>query len=119
MLFGTICRQWIEDGRGRVLVMAHREELIFQAADKIALITGEQPDIEMGDSRADQCSLHARANVVITSVQTMCRPNRHGRFDPSEFTLLIIDEAHHATAATYQHASLNTSARIRICESWA
>jgi superfamily II DNA or RNA helicase len=102
VVFSVIIRWWLEQGLGRVLVMAHREELITQAVEKITAITGEAPDIEMSDSRADQCSLHGRAPVVVTSVQTMCRENRHSRFDPADFTLLVIDEAHHATAATYQ-----------------
>jgi len=86
----------------RVVVMAHRDELIRQAVDKIHRFTGIDCDIEMGDYRADQCSLHQRAPVVVTSVQTMSRPNRMSRFHPEDFCLLVIDEAHHATAATYK-----------------
>ena len=84
ILFAAICLHWMERQLGRVLVVAHREELIFQARDKIQSVTGETPDVEMGDSRADECSFHARANVVVTSVQTMSREGRHSRFDPSE-----------------------------------
>lgn len=102
VVFSHIAKNEIEASDGRVLVMAHREELITQARDKIADITGEVPDVEMGDLRADQCSMHSRAPVVVTSVQTMSRPRRHESFDPQEFSLLVIDEAHHSTAASYR-----------------
>lgn len=99
VIFSNVCSRW---ENGRVLVMAHRDELIRQAADKIAIAIGEQPEIEMGDSRANTDGLHAPSHVVVTSVQTMCRESRHSRFNPRDFGLLITDEAHHATAQTYR-----------------
>lgn len=102
VIFAQLCKRWHDQGLGRVLVMAHREELISQACQKIADITGELPDVEMGDSRADECAIINRAPVVVTSVQTMCRPKRHERFHPEDFSLMIVDEAHHSTAATYR-----------------
>jgi superfamily II DNA or RNA helicase len=114
--FAHVAKTWLDSDRGRVLIMAHREELIQQAADKVLQVTGLHADIEMGESRADQCSLIDQAPVVITSVQTMCRPNRHERFDPRQFGLLIVDEAHHATAPTYRrvidHFAQNPDLRI-------
>lgn len=116
VLFAFVAKHWIDNDLGRVLVMAHREELIFQARAKIEQVTGEVPDVEMADSRADMGGYHAKSKVVITSVQTMCRESRHSRFDPSDFTLLIIDEAHHATAASYRkvidHFSQNPNLKI-------
>lgn len=99
IIFGHVARRW---KRGRVLVMAHRDELIRQAADKVGRIIGEECDIEMGVSYADTCTFEGKSKVVVTSVQTMCRPGRHERFDPLEFGLLIVDEAHHAVADTYR-----------------
>jgi superfamily II DNA or RNA helicase len=98
--FGHTANRFWQAGRGRVLVMAHRDELIRQAADKVEAILGERPEIEMGDSYADSYAGY-KSPVVVTSVQTMCRERRLGRFDPFEFGLLITDEAHHATAKTY------------------
>jgi len=98
VLFGDVAHHWQYK---RVLVLAHRDELIRQAAKKIYEITGEACDIEMGDEKADQHTLHGKSKVVVSSVQTMSRPKRHGRFMPWEFGLIITDEAHHAPAATY------------------
>lgn len=82
----------------RALVLAHREELVRQAADKIVAITGERPDIEMAGERADHALLKAR--VVVASKDTL-RGRRLERFDPLEFGTLITDEAHHAIAGSY------------------
>jgi len=90
---------------GRALVLAHREELIFQAADKIEAVTGAKPDIEMAEMRADG-AMFGKARVVVSSIQTQCAGHngdtRMKRFDPQEFSLLVVDEAHHATAPTYR-----------------
>lgn len=113
VLFASLARDWPS---GRVLVMAHRDELIRQAADKIENLCGEEPAIEMGDERSDELSIFGRRRVVVTSVQTMCRPNRLDRFNPHDFGLLIADEAHHAIADTWQrvinHYRQNPSLKV-------
>lgn len=96
---GETIRRW---ENGRVLFMAHRDELIRQACRKIYQMTGEECDVEMGDQRADSSIMYHRSKVVVTSVQTMSRARRMARFDPNEFGLLIIDEAHHAVSPSYK-----------------
>jgi len=90
---------------GRVLVVAHREELIYQAAHKIEAVTGEHPDIEMAALKAD-ASLFKKRRVVVASKDSLVAPRGEGRrfekFKPDEFSLIIVDEAHHATAPTYR-----------------
>lgn len=97
---------------GRALVLAHRRELVRQAADKIAAISGDEPEIEMASSRADMGFL--RAKCVVSSVQTMIK--RKQRFDPGEFRLVIIDEAHHSAARSYreiiEHYAANPQCRV-------
>jgi len=107
--------------KGRVLIVGHREELNFQNAETTHRISGEYPDIEMGDLRAQSHGLLSRSNIVVASIQTLnagrkCKAcdgdgcglcvdgvvRRMQRFDPHEFGLMIIDEAHHATAASYR-----------------
>lgn len=103
VIFGNVAHDWpgdLDDSDGRILILAHREELISQAADKVSRITGEQVDIEMGERFADEQSLHARARIVVSSIQTQQR--RMQRFNPNDFGLVIVDEAHHAPADTYR-----------------
>lgn len=89
----------------RALVIAHREELIFQARDKIQRVTGLSADVEMGEYRSDG-GLFGSARVVVSTIQTQCSGGdgggRMAKFDPSQFGLLIIDEAHHATSPSYR-----------------
>ena len=90
--------------RGRVMVLAHREELITQAKDKLQRVTGIDADIEMGESWA--MNNYFKSEIVTSTIQTqiagMEGNGRMTRFDPNEFSLLVVDEAHHAVAKTYQ-----------------
>ena len=89
----------------RALVLAHREELIFQARDKIQRVTGLSADVEMGEYRAEG-GLFGQARVVVSTIQTQCSGGdgggRMAKFDPQRFGALIIDEAHHATSRSYR-----------------
>jgi hypothetical protein len=68
---GSICRIWEKHKHGRVLWIAHRKELIEQAAARIAKLTGFQPEIEMADQRAQRHSLLSDSNVVVASIQSL------------------------------------------------
>jgi len=87
----------------RVMVIAHREELVQQAVSKIRTVTGLSPDVEMAEYKAGKLY---KSPVVVASVQTLCAPFhnvcRMDKFDPHEFDMLVIDEAHHATASSYR-----------------
>lgn len=100
VVFSHIAKTFRPDKR--VLILAHREELIRQAAVKIEAITGDPADIEMAGEYADQGnSIFAhKARVVVSSIQT--QQGRMTRFDPKEFGLIITDEAHHAPAPSYR-----------------
>lgn len=85
--------------RGRILVLAHRQELLAQAAEKIRAWTR----LTVGIERADCTVLGSELpDVVVASVQSLSRPKRLAQFAPNAFGLVIIDEAHHAPARTYQ-----------------
>lgn len=86
--------------QGRVMVIAHREELIRQAASKIETITGYRPAVEMAIESSDENGF-AKPKVIVASVQTLVT-GRVKRFDPNEFSLIITDEAHHCCAQSYQ-----------------
>jgi len=80
----------------RTLVLAHREELITQAVDKIHKATGLVAEVEMADYRAS-----LDAPVVVASVQTLMREQRRNRWPRDHFGLVVVDEAHHALADSY------------------
>lgn len=91
----TVCFAHLVSRRdGRALILAHRDELIQQAADKLAMVGGSL-DIGIVKARQDEHD----APVVVASVQTLARPGRTERL--GEFATVIVDEAHHAVASTY------------------
>ena len=80
----------------RTLILAHREELITQAVDKLRSSTGLEAQVEMGEERAS-----LDAPVVVASVQTLMREKRRERWPRDHFGLVVVDEAHHALADSY------------------
>jgi len=89
----------------RSMVIAHREELIFQAAEKIKRVTGLDGGIEMGDLHADGW-FGTPPPYIVSTIQTQCSGGDGGgrmtKFLPGDFGLVVIDEAHHATSPTYR-----------------
>lgn len=90
-MFATLAALW----PGRVLVLAHRRELIQQAWGKLHELTGERVGIE----KAHEHSYGAR--IVVGSVQTLKEHRLRGISEPP-FALIIVDEAHHCTAKSYR-----------------
>lgn len=90
---------------GNTLILAHREELIQQAWDKLRSATGIVAGIEKA---ADRASLNTR--VVIASVQTLMNESRRQRWPHDHFDLLVVDEAHHALADSYRRTLEHFSA---------
>ncbi len=91
----------------RCMIVAHREELIWQARDRLMSVANIESEIEMADLIATTSLFH-RMPVVISTLQTLNSGSakwrtRMGRFDPKDFQVLIVDEAHHATASTYKN----------------
>ena len=107
IVFSEIARQEIEK-KGRVLILAHREELLRQAAEKIESGSGLLCAIEKAKKRAPK-----DAPVVIASVQTLAKPRRLHTYQKDTFSLIIVDEAHHSVASTYQDIlTYFTSSRV-------
>lgn len=86
-----------KNGHGnKVMILAHRKELITQAAIKCKETYPEKTvDIEMANYHATDA-----ADVVVASVQTLMR-ERLEKFNPKDFKMIIVDEAHHAAADSY------------------
>ncbi len=81
----------------RVLIMAHRGELLDQAADKIQKATGLNCSVE----KAENTSLDSWYRVTVGSVQTLMREKRLQQFSSDHFGAIIVDEAHHILADSY------------------
>jgi superfamily II DNA or RNA helicase len=85
---------------GRVLVIAHREELVNQAAERLRK---QIPDVEVGIEMAGQHTSSLMPQpFVVASVQSLSMAKRLKRFQPWDFTSVVVDEAHHATSGSYR-----------------
>jgi superfamily II DNA or RNA helicase len=103
VIFSHVGKLW---PTGRVLCLAHREELIFQAAEKLEKVTGKRPDVEMAEHRADHTGLFTDSRFVVASVQSLCQAGRLSRFNPDDFGLVVVDEAHHCVPANKTYAKI-------------
>lgn len=81
---------------GRTLILVHRDELVRQTAAKLLTV---DPGLDLGIVKAGR-NEHDR-RVIIASVQSLSRPARLAALR-ADFALVIVDEAHHATADTYR-----------------
>jgi superfamily II DNA or RNA helicase/HKD family nuclease len=81
----------------RVLFVAHREEILAQAMHTYRRI---RPDDRLGYYNG--LGREPDAQVIFASIQTLGRPAHLYRFAESHFDYIVIDEFHHAAAATYR-----------------
>jgi len=96
--------EMIRRTNGRALVLAHRDELLEQAAAKIRLVC---PSASIGFVRRQQNELDC--DVVLASVQTIAREKRLASF-PKDFSIIVVDEAHHAVAPEHRRILEHTGA---------
>lgn len=81
----------------RTLILAHRRELVDQAARHCSnLYPGRSVEVEMGARHAS-----GTADITIASVQSITSGDRLSKYDPKQFKLVLVDEAHHIVARTY------------------
>lgn len=97
IVFASVAADQVRAG-DRVLILAHRGELLEQAADKLQRSTGLVSAVE----KAESTCLNSWFRVVVGSVQTLQRPARLERFPRDYFGTIIIDEAHHAITDGYR-----------------
>lgn len=97
IVFASVAADQVRAG-DRVLILAHRGELLEQAADKLRRATGLGSAVE----KAGSTCLGSWFNVVVGSVQTLQRTARLERFPQDYFGTIIIDEAHHAITDGYR-----------------
>ena len=82
----------------RCLILAHRGELLDQAADKLLKATGLRCAVE----KAEETCLGSWYRVAVGSVQSLQRPSRLARFEEDHFGCIVVDEAHHVLSDGYQ-----------------
>ncbi|MFD0344035.1 DEAD/DEAH box helicase [Streptomyces sp. NPDC127117] len=96
IVFSNLISEVLPELNGqRALVIAHREELIEQAAAKVRAV---RPDLRVGIVKAERDE-HQDADVIVASVQTLAVEKRRQAI--RNVGLLIVDECHHAAARTY------------------
>jgi len=98
--FADLAAQIIATTNKKVLILAHREELLDQAQNKVLQT---DPTLNVSIEQAENISDHLNGNVIIASIPTLGRQgsSRLLKFDPKDFGLIIVDEAHHASAKSY------------------
>lgn len=97
IVFSKVIEDRVKKG-DRVLVLAHRGELLEQAADKLYKSTGLKCAVE----KAEQTCLGSWYRIVVGSVQTLMREKRLNKLSPDFFNSIVIDEAHHCISDGYR-----------------
>ena len=97
VVFAKITEEMVRRG-SRVLILAHRGELLTQAADKLHAVSGLNCSVE----KAEESCLSSWFRVTVGSVQTLMRDKRLGQFSPDYFGTIVVDEAHHVLSDGYQ-----------------
>lgn len=96
VVFAHLAAQMRERGV-RTLILAHRDELIEQAAGKVRAVA---PDLRVGIVKGPRREVRGR-DVVVASVQSLARPARRDELARAGLRLVVVDECHHAVANTY------------------
>lgn len=97
IIFSKITEDCVRNGE-RVLILAHRGELLDQAADKLKKAT----NLGCATEKAEESCIGSWFRVVVGSVQTLMREKRLQQFPKDYFDTIIIDEAHHCLSDSYQ-----------------
>ncbi len=97
VVFCKIIEDMVRSGR-RCLILAHRGELLEQAADKLLTATGLRCAVE----KAEESCLNSWYQVTVGSIQTLMREKRLLQFPTDYFGVIVVDEAHHCLANSYQ-----------------
>ena len=96
--FAALSQMEVAEGR-RVLILAHRGELLEQAADKIKRTTGLSCSVEKAEQTVRD---NPWCRITVGSIQSLQQDSRLERFPPDYWQTIIIDEAHHSLSAGYR-----------------
>jgi superfamily II DNA or RNA helicase len=96
IVFSKLTEDCVRNGE-RVLILAHRGELLDQAADKLSKSTGLRCAVE----KAEETCLGSWYRVIVGSIQSLMRENRLKQFKSNYFDTIIVDETHHILSDSY------------------
>lgn len=96
-IMASVAQHQVEEGQ-KVLILAHRGELLTQARDKLKAFTNLDSALEKAESTA----IGADEQIVVGSIQTMSQDERLQQFPRDYFQTIMVDEAHHCLSDTYQ-----------------
>lgn len=108
VVFANVIKRFQKEFGGKAIVFAGTRELVFQAKDKIERVTGLNVEIEMGELKAsmERTLFTPHADVVCATWQTSTSGGdgggRMSKFNPHDFSLVIIDEADGAVSWSYK-----------------
>ena len=108
ILFAHLADHYASKGK-KTLILAHREELLVQAKDKIQRSVGLWCELEKAEHRASIDS-----PVVVGSIQTLASKRRLGQWSPDHFGLIVVDEAHHVLADSYRRVLSHFDAHAHV-----
>lgn len=97
VVFAKVAEECVRKGQ-RVLILAHRGELLEQASDKINKFTG----LVCATEKAEETCIGSWYRIVVGSIQSLMRTKRLSKFSDDYFDVIIIDEAHHCLSDGYQ-----------------
>lgn len=83
--------------RSRVLILAHKEEIVRQTAETVRRMN---PGLDVEVDMLKQVPTSS-ADVIVGSVPTLTRLSRLTKHDPAQYKAIVVDECHHATATSW------------------
>lgn len=101
VILSALIREYRETDTRPVLVLAHRDELLRQASNKLR---ETMPGVRVGFIQGDKH--HVRAPIIVASVQTLAPRNTNAsrrRWETvPEFGMVVVDECHRSMSPEYQ-----------------
>ncbi|MBU1076749.1 MAG: DEAD/DEAH box helicase, partial [Spirochaetes bacterium] len=97
--FATLALHFLKESKKKILILAHREELLQQAKNKLLMIDPLlKVEIEQGNNWAN-----TNSDIVIASAPTLGRADskRIQRFNPNDYQMIIVDEVHRILGSTF------------------
>lgn len=105
IIFSSLSSDFIKSTKKKVLVLAHREELLTQAKEKLLTIN---PKLKVAIEQGENYVYPKDCDVVVASVPTLGRltSKRLAKFNPKDFCMVIVDEVHHVSHSSVTYINI-------------